>query len=155
MRYFAAIGADFLGFSPDDVNEMEIVEMIKWVSGPRLVLDLRQTSVSISEDLIAQIDGLIIQHYSPGLYQGKVIFSESEAENIDQVYHIFTDVSAAKGLYSRGQKLILDTKNISFTQFQQVQPYLEGILISGGQELKPGLKDYDRPEEILSWLESA
>lgn len=154
VRYFAAMGADYLGFSLADLRVEEVSALVNWVEGPAVLLDLREETRNIAQWL-TMAQAVLVNHYEPGKYPEKTVFSAFNPPFHPQGNYILSIHSPLKEIYAQGYHIFLDTAELTETLFQQAKPYIRGLVLSGGQEIKPGIKNYDRFEQIFSWLESS
>lgn len=152
VRYFAAMGADFLGFSLQKLPFEKIIELVNWTEGPAILWDLRPNDFIPNEQLSSMAQAVIVSKYEKEKYVNKTIFTEDYRTLYPGVNYIISVDAPIEELYNKGHHLYLDTQGVNQDSFETIRPYLRGLLISGGQEIKPGLKDYERLEEIFSWV---
>lgn len=151
VRYFAAMGADFLGFSLHKLPAEKILELINWTEGPAILWDLRPNDI-INEQLLSMAQALLVSKYDPGKYPDKTIFTDDFKTYYPGVNYIVSAHQPTEELFLQGYHLYLDIQDVNRKTFEELRPFVQGLLISGGQEIKPGLKDYERLDEIFSWV---
>lgn len=138
-RYFAARGIDYLLFDLDQVSLDKIIEINEWVEGPELLLLFSNQSLSSLDESIIKLSPLGIGAKT----------SEVEAE----ISHLSTHAIIFQWTDKQLKLDDLLFKEISFiTEIQSLKDN-EGLLISGGDEKKVGIKAYDDLDEILDALE--
>ena len=177
-RYFAAMGADYLGFCCNLETERycsptRIKEIIDWVEGPQFVLELD------GWQSIEEIDTLLDFNLGQALHFGAfatyedrfslpifkdIIFENMEQTNISNIdfpvvrseknYNSFTEseISRLKEWIS-GKKVFLDipvdAKNLE-KMIENLPIY--GLILRGGEEEKTGLKSFENLDAIFDIL---
>lgn len=174
-RYCAGMGVDFLGFpvsGPDGVTLEKFKEINGWVTGPELVIEI--DSADNAEALIDQFYANYIETDAALLsdlhnLQGKSLIVRVELSNWkttasllfpykEQIqYLLVRNVLDApmKALKEAAQNYSL---LLEFDEKAQLEDLLDlpmsGIALKGGNELKPGLKEYDQIASVLEKLEA-
>lgn len=180
-RFYAAAGADFIGFCMDETHPHfcdlpRIKEIVSWLEGPSYVLE---TYVEADEDKIdfyLQESGIRNIHVGPKVvsfskkYDDLNIFREVD---LNEWNH--TELSTAKYLVLSSQKPVADILgedidvlrrlNQSYSCFLDfdwqnsidVETVLnavtpKGLVFHGSAEEKTGLKNFDWMEEVFEML---
>jgi phosphoribosylanthranilate isomerase len=171
-RYFAAMGADYLGFVASEyVDSTVINEMIDWVEGPQFIAEL--DGLEWNEDLIELIESLKINGLSypsfwqDGFMNGKgVAFSKinvNSAINSDTDYFI---LHQDKSVHQLSKQEISELQVMCNSRLIYLDlPFeakdidsiletfkIEGLVLRGGNEVKVGLKSFDELDEIFDHL---
>ena len=176
-RYCAGMGVSMLGFTvvegqPGFIDPSAYQAIRGWVSGPTFVAevyglqhntisailenyapdflelspeDLLQLTPDISVPLIISIDTVDeVQVLMAAQWASKIAYliinplsvSEAAIENLAKAYALLLRIA------DEGKLSLLDMFDI------------KGITLTGGQEIRPGLKDYDNLELIFDQLEA-
>ncbi len=168
-RYCAGMGVDWLSFPADAVNPTTFKEITDWVTGPQFVLELKQsasldyisqykiTSLEISSDQLDLIDRLPSFEWIITLplsswsvrkndlirFKDKISLLVLELDTLDR--------QAVSDIASHFKILINQTDKYSLHGLLELP--IEGINVTGENELKPGLKDFEKLASILEELE--
>lgn len=168
-RYFAAMGADVMGFEVDEQSQMQqIEEMISWVEGPEIALE-------ILEDVWTPKVLEAIERINPGMlvlpvyWQDvdffankkvllkKIIDDDSAADNdlvriCDVPLESMNDAQLKK--LSSPEALFLDC-NWSKADLDFALKNLPtlGLVLKGGAEEAPGIKSFDELDAIFDYLD--
>ncbi len=177
-RYFAAVGADYLGFccNPDTekyCSVSKINEIRQWVEGPEFVLELDgwQAETDIHH-MISSGLGRVLHFGAFATYNenfGVPVFKDFILENIEDAdfsgvdypvlrsekrfNHISeSEISSLRNLV--GDKTIFldvpfETKDL--TRLTSVFPGF-GLILRGGEEEKTGFKSFDELDRIFEIL---
>lgn len=179
-RYFAAWGADYLGFSCNEESELyctpeKIREILDWIEGPECVLEFSgwQEKTEI-ERLIEQFECSCLHfesfaqntaRFNLPIFQD--VFCEkmdaSDIKNID-----FPVIRSEKKFMALNQDDLFNIQNIMthhqcFIDIEFQSSELEemlsilpsyGIILRGGSEEKPGFKSFEQLDEIFEILSS-
>ena len=189
-RYCAGMGVDMIGFNLDESQPgyllpPDLQDIAGWVSGVKLVGELKRTPVEQINELV-ETCGLdyvqlnkqylideIQQIKCPVIQRAHFTKDTIESELVEEM-HLYKDHVAFFLIFSEDYTIIDDT-NLRFLQdlardfkviigfgiskenvtevLEQIKP--AGIGLQGGQEIKPGLKDFDTLQEIFEVLEEA
>ena len=175
-RYFAAWGADFIGFNADNLAvdikmQATIKEMIDWIEGPNYVAEI--STLAIPEGFFDVFFNMGFQSIALGpftnidfLPTGIDIFKHIDIEQ-DQEFGKYENVIIGKselGILnsdylalledlSNYHNVFIDINKIENSIEELAQLPIEGFSISGGEEEKVGLKSYDELDEIFEFLE--
>lgn len=167
------------------VSPQEIKEMAGWIAGVKLVGEFKKTDIEQINELAdtcnldyVQLDKQYLideiqQINRPVIQRARFTKDTIESELIEEM-HLYKDHVAYFLIYSDDYQTIDDT-NTRFLQdlahefkiligfginkenviqvVQDIRP--AGIGLQGGQEIKPGLKDFDALQEIFEELEEA
>jgi phosphoribosylanthranilate isomerase len=161
-RYCAGMNVDMLGFVTVEGREnylsaVEYQDIRSWVAGPKIVA---QVYGAENKEEISKI----INEYKPDYLE----MSEHELRLIDNKLPIILRVSESSvtefpkaafvlKTYKKGMtlqdNLLIETNNLKEIVHLIESNSIKGIVLSGSQEVSPGLKDYDNLAEILESLE--
>lgn len=149
-------GVDFVGeftheHNPDILEILESYPAIKWIEYDRI--DVLQTLEGKGYALIYKMNLEEVRHIEPDvaktLSQSGIIFHVVSADDVLST----EDLRVIKKL-TESCKVILGTGiTIENVQTLVEEAGIYGISLSGGNEIKPGLKDMDLLAEILEKLE--
>ncbi len=164
-RYFAAMGVDWIGFdmglnSPLSIEH--VMAFADWVEGPEFFLDVRGKS----EDQIAEMLGnfqaaglLIDEGVSLPHYAGKVIRAQEQGVSGNSPTDIL--ICTIECWQERGQGSNLAEAEEVWVVIDNVAEHdnlkaatdmISGIVVSGGDEQKVGLKSYDDLDELIEHI---
>ncbi len=168
-RYCAGMGVDWLSFPADVVNPATFKEMTDWVAGPQFVLEVKEStsldsisqynvsSLEITSGQLDLIDRLPSFNWIITLPLSSWVVQKNElirckdkisylVLDLDiQDLHTISDIAKnIKILINQSDKYSLDSL---------LELPIEGINVTGENELKPGLKDFDKLASILEELE--
>lgn len=166
-RYFAAMGVDWIGFnlglnSPLTIEH--VMAFANWVEGPKFFLDVRgRIETEIAEMLgNFQAAGLLsdartsLQHYA-----GKTIGTLKNGDGVDSSTDtlIYTleqwQQDATPGNSIVVEEVWVEISNVE--EFENLKGSIEmisGIVVSGGDEQKVGIKSYDDLDELFEFVRS-
>jgi phosphoribosylanthranilate isomerase len=168
-RYFAAMGVDWIGFdvrldSPLSIEH--VMAFADWVEGPQFFLDVRGRS----DDQIAEILGSFL---AEGLltdkatslthYAGKIITVLEHESAGNSLTDTLTDTLIyTQEQWQEGQAdKQLDEAADVWIEIRNVTDYhilkgatnmISGIVLSGGNEEKVGVKSYDDLDELIDFI---
>lgn len=153
-RYFAARGAKWIFYSLKDINEIPKIKAIQeWIDGPNMGVSIFQESNPEQIDLILKElkpAGIISSGdiYEVGT-KNFVLTSNPAQMNKDATIAVITEnlkiITPESYLY---KKHWTDQEIQSINQLK-----LKGIIISGSEEDKTGLKNYDLQDKLLDEIE--
>jgi phosphoribosylanthranilate isomerase len=170
-RYCAGMGVDWLGFPIDVVSPATFKEITDWVTGPEFVLELSETTpigsfgqypvttLQISSgrldmiDLLPSVKWMVKLSLSDwGTQKSKLLRFK---EKINQLVLDLDskDFQVLKDIASNFRILVNQHDTLSLADLLTLP--VEGINLSGENELKPGLKDFEKLASILEELEIA
>lgn len=168
-RYCAGMGVDWLSFPADVVNPVTFKEITNWVSGPQFVLEVTETTLvgSITEYAVdtleiasTQLD--LINHFSTMEWMIRLPLSSwGEQKNkllpyADKINYLVLeldnqDLQIIADITAHFKVLINSTDTLELDRLLTLP--ISGINVAGENELKPGLKDFERLSSILEELE--
>lgn len=170
-RYCAGMGVDWLGFPADVVNPVTFKEITDWVTGPDYVLELSETTeidsirdypvsiVEISLNQLHLIDQVPVVKWMVRLslsewntiknelltYRDKIIYLILDSDG--------NDLNILSGIAPQFNLLLNQSDANSISNLLTLP--IHGLNIVGEDELKPGLKDFEKLSSILEELEVA
>jgi phosphoribosylanthranilate isomerase len=178
-RYFAAMGADYLGFCCNPGTERfcaptKIKEIISWVEGPQFVMEFDGWQ---SEDEIRQLlslDKVQAVHFGAfATYKvdfGVPVFKDFILENLNEEdfndvdfpvirsekqFHQMTEEEIAMLRHYLSIKMThidIDLTKEDLQMMLETLPYF-GIILRGGDEEKTGVKSFEELDELFEILE--
>lgn len=173
-RYCAGMEVDQLGFVIEEgeesyVSSEDFKEIADWLSGVEFVGEVNTAQSDLSA-IIAnyKLDAIQIRHeeqieaaFTTGL---KVVFHADNQEKAEQILNAYpkvdyilldTDTAIDASICSQPQKVVItsgfDANNVK-SQFESSD--LKGIAMKGGDEIRPGYKDFDELGDILEALDT-
>lgn len=168
-RYCAGMGVDWLSFPANAVDPTKFKEITDWVTGPHFILEvndatsrdiIRQYPVTRLEtgaeqmNLVDQLPGMewFIRIPSSDWYTKKnelIKWKDKISYLVVELDH--HDSQALTDMASHFKLLVHLHGNQSLNDLLSLP--VEGINITGEDELKPGLKDFERLAGVLEELE--
>lgn len=166
-RYFAAMGADFLGFTihpdhPQFVSPPQLKEIMDWVEGPETVLEIPD----VIDDLwLSNYRNLLEDYYleSPisNFYPDFHVLSSLDMNIADKecfiIYQSATPWKAQQDIISYlcskyKDRIFLDVpfEVKELESLLSLNPY--GMILRGGEEEKTGYKSYNDLDEVFEFL---
>lgn len=165
-RYCAGMNVDMLGFVTVESKKnylpvKEYQDIRGWLSGPKIVAEVYGLQSKQEVDSI-------IENYKPDYLELTLAELHLVDDRLPLIVRVPEGLSIpANQSLSAIAYVIRETENvlnplenilIETTDLQRVQHLIEnnsirGIVLSGSQEVSPGLKDYDHLAEILESLE--
>ncbi len=168
-RYCAGMGVDWLGFPLHTVNPVTFKEITDWVAGPEFVLEISETAsidsigqypvttLEISSDQLK-----MIEEWPSMQWMIRISISEWDKKKsellkfTDKISYLVIDLDrydeqAISDIASCFRILIKQSDSYSLEDLLSLP--IEGINVEGENELKPGLKDYEKLSTILEELE--
>lgn len=178
-RYFAARGAEWLFFDPSSISIPEIQAIRGWVEGPRAGLYLPLGSMSMDEDILAQIqpDGLMLGHFAdrknlinsmpffkewrpergddPGiLVEWMAAWPEAEAQLIRLEEWSTEEIMALLASVPEDLQLVISTTPEAFQQGVDMVSHAAGICLIAPPEEEVGLVSFETIDEAIDALEA-
>jgi len=168
-RYCAGMGVDWLGFPADEVNPATFKEITDWVTGPAFVLELSETTSidSIGDYTVAMLEisssqlNLIDQLPATKWFVRLSLSDWRQQKNDllkfkDEIFCLVVepdlkDMQLLSDIASNFRILINQTDALTLVKLLALP--VEGINVAGENELKPGLKDFEKLASILEELE--
>jgi hypothetical protein len=147
-RYFAAMNVDLIGFEISSENKKEIKEIIDWIEGPQVVLQiddadfLEEATIDVPAHFIYLSEE---EEWLPGkLYGG-------------EKYPAFLSIADAEML--EGMRLSSETQNyfdvdkIDQNLIEKLEAIDAGLMLMTGSEDIPGIKSFDELDHIFEMIE--
>lgn len=168
-RYCAGMGVDWLSFPADAVNPTTFKEITDWVTGPQFVLEAKEStsldyisqynisSLEISSDQLDLIDRLpsfewiITLPLSCWSVQKNDLIKSKDKISLLVLKLDTQDLQAVSDIAMHFKILINQSDKYSMDCLLALP--IEGINVTGENELKPGLKDFEKLASILEELE--
>jgi len=168
-RYCAGMNVDMLGFVTVETQEnylpaREYQDIRGWVSGPKVVAEVY--GIRNKEQLDKIINDYKPDYLEMGEYELSLIDSKlpiilrvptslsvglpSSVAFIIKTYQEGMDLGDVTHLH---ENVLLETNDLKRVLHLLETNTIKGIVLSGSQEVSPGLKDYDHLAEILESLE--
>lgn len=168
-RYCAGMGVEWLSFPADVVNPVTFKEITDWVAGPHFVLEVTGAT---TEDAIGQypVTSLEIRNnqlqlmdhfpFMEWFVRFPVSAWPTQKNNLlkrrDKISYLVLeidhqDISVVKEIASYF-KILIHQSDVHTVDALLALP-IAGINVIGEDELKPGLKDFDKLAAILEELE--
>ncbi len=173
-RYCAGMGVHWLGFSNEDIEKIytseELKGMIDWVEGVEKVLEIRNFDTSIP-GFFDDFDAILLTKSSQIQSSEKVVFLEIQMNDLQKMgssfqirendYLVITgdnelSHSEKETLFDWNDRFkVILGKGIQRSHLNWIVEELKpaGIMLRGGNEIRPGLKDFDDLADILEYLE--
>lgn len=151
-RYCASMGVDTIAFSltgDHAISKEEILAMSQWVSGVNIGIELDSSDEEVNQ-FIAENNFQVIISDDPEVlknYSNKItILKTSEPIKSNFSYHYST--------LSDLPNLIVDAPEINELDKCISQQNVAGLVLKGGEEIRPGYKTFDELADTLEALES-
>jgi len=168
-RYCAGMGVDWLGFPADAVNAVTFKEITDWVTGPAFVLELSERTsidsigdyqVSMLEIIPGQLN--LIDQFPSAKWIVRLSLSDWEDQKNkllmvkDKIWYLVVEADELNlqeltDMASNFRILLNQTDKINLSNLLALP--IMGINVKGENELKPGLKDFEKLASILEELE--
>jgi phosphoribosylanthranilate isomerase len=165
-RYCAGMNVDMLGFVTVETQEnylpaKEYQDIRGWLSGPKIVAEVY--GLQSKEQL-----NNIIEDYKPDyleLSSAELPFTDNRLplllrvstgvslSSLEADAPIAFIITTAEGLPTTAENILVEAPDLKSVQHLIDNNSIKGIVLSGSQEVSPGLKDYDHLAEILESLE--
>ena len=137
-RYFSAMQVDAVIFKCSENPHIEEVlalkELIDWIEGPEIIIPIWAQELAKQVFTTQKVHG----YYEPT--QDKITLNEDSFQIIDNLKS------------PNAQSVLRLNQESSFPAIENIQN-ISGIVISGGEEEKTGLKAYDWYDEFFDWYE--
>lgn len=178
-RYCAGMGVKWLGFSTQDlgtsISENDLKGILQWVEGIETILEIRTHKIDIDilkldfNAYLSEQEDLIPQDGKTRILEIDIKNSESldqlvnKQEDIDfillkssiEIKNIGESLKNSLKILAEKTNLILglgiNQQNLEWIE-KELKP--SGIMLKGGNEIRPGFKDFDGLAEILEYLET-
>ncbi len=146
-RYIAARDVVFAGFSVNASNLKSIKEIIDWIEGPYIVLEIADPAI-LEEAAVS-----IKSHYVHDLSNDEWIEGNTPCEiappsilSINERSELFSMRIAGENLYVQGPSIDADF-------IDQLSAIACGLVVNCGTEEAVGIKSFDEMDEIFDALE--
>lgn len=146
-RYFAAMNVDLMGFDISPENKNEIKEIIDWIEGPKIVLQIEDTDF-LDEAVIDVPAHFIYLSEEEEWHQGKLY--------TDEKFPSF--LSIPDGDMLDGLRLSTDTENyfdvdqVDAAVIEKLKAMDAGLMLTAGDEDLPGIKSFDEMDAIFELI---
>jgi hypothetical protein len=146
-RYFAAMNVDLLGFNISKENKKEIKEIIDWVEGPKVVLEvedadfLDEATIDVNAHFIYLVEE---EEWHPGkLYNGEKYpsFMQIEDGSVLDRLRLSNETDNYFSVDVVDRNLLDKLKAIDC-----------GLMLISGNEEIPGIKSFDEMDEIFDLI---
>jgi phosphoribosylanthranilate isomerase len=173
-RYCAGMGVDWLSFPAEKVNPVKFKEITDWVTGPQFVLeadsldnsapvsDYSVSTLQISYSQLSWINEIPGKEWMVTIRLSDWIKSESELlaqkKKIIQLIVTLDDTPNQQALLASMRthfQVLIEFNSAEQSLNEMLSLPADGINITGSNELKPGLKDFDALSSVLEELEIA
>lgn len=164
-RYCAGMGVDMLGFDvipgrPNYISPHVFQQIRGWVTGPLIVAEI--VGLADPTDL-----SHILENYRPDMLQMELselakipspplpyILSIGKEDSISHLSVQPEYILGQRGIAAPSHvPVLISVSSVEEAKAALSDESIRGISLSGGPELKPGLKDYSVLAEILELLE--
>lgn len=151
-RYCAGMMVDYLGFNIDKIGIEEFREITQWVEGT-VVAEFTTIDVSHINQIVNEFKLEFVCLNSDNIPNGvecKVILISDQPNN--ECEFQITDRNKFRSTFSSPTLISGDFKPNDMESIL-AQPNVIGICLKGGDEIRPGQKDFDELADILESLE--
>ncbi len=135
-RYFAAQGVDYLLFDSALISLSGMMEIKEWIEGPAILLRIADENSSVIDEFVLKI----------------------EAYAYDLASHRAEEVSHLEGFIKFFESIpggiVLDGLHYRYYDQNLDLDLVEGLIISGEEELEVGVKSYDSLDDFFDLLDS-
>ncbi len=166
-RYCAGMGVQLLAFPAQSIDPKMYQDITGWVQGPEMVLDVSACIeipsnlndygcdyILINKDQLQSISSetppLIVKLNSGGRELSLLIETQVRISFVIAEGLAMTEI---KDLITHRFTILASLDRNENTNFDELLQWAEGIVLSGSNEAKPGLKDYDHLALVLEKLE--
>ena len=166
-RYFAAVGASWMGFDltpGSKVSLQEVMAIAEWVEGPRIFVDVRGLDENQITRIVVELEphGLLHSGATNSIanFEGEQISFKSDLNNIKEEEEgiIAFDVSNDEldtliGMTPEASEIWIatDLGSVDTAKLKKL-PDKYALILSGGDELAIGVKDFDDLDRIIEEL---
>jgi phosphoribosylanthranilate isomerase len=166
-RYCAGMGVHLLAFPAQSVDPKLYQDITSWVNGPEMVLDI-SSATEIPDNLNEyKCDHILIRPNQlksvPVETLSLIVKLQSDTQELSSLLEAQARISyvIAEGLGIDEIKILIAHRftilasldGYGTTDFDELLQWAEGIVLSGRNEAKPGLQDYDHLSLVLEQLE--
>jgi hypothetical protein len=149
-RYVAAMNVDLVGFDTNVANKSSIIEMINWIEGPQIIVEVEDHDF-IDEAVVSVPCHFVYDKVNEIFFHGSLVDDTSSLpvvirlENAQQLDVLRLDME--ENIYFSLDKLTDDF-------LIKVDGLNSGIVLYTGSEESIGIKSFDDLEEIFEKIES-
>src|SRR5690606_36114708 len=170
-RYCAGMGVDFLGFrviadQPDAIPVKTFQEIRGWISGPQIVAEIY--GIRSTSELAEVVENFRPDYLELSLNEWKAIgngitlpfiLTLSPAETLPEMmskpaYILTSPADESLSRFIPEHDILVAVSSPAELNAALGLTGVSGISLTGGQEIRPGLRQYDDLAEILEALES-
>ena len=171
-RYCAGMGVDWLGFPAKEVTPVIFKEITDWVTGPQFVLevDSLEIMVEVSTYATSTIQISILQLSWINSIPGKdwIVtlrlsdwnkFKDELIAYKEKIAHLIVSLDDPQNLQTLLSsihlhfQILVEFNGTEYSLHEILALPIDGINISGSNEMKPGLKDFEALSSVLEELE--
>lgn len=167
-RYCAGMGVDWLGFNVVEGHERYISpkqfqDIRGWISGPKIVAQiygipsaaaLAEVMEAYRPDLLELGMAELAKFPTPQIPFILSVTSPDALKDLKGVTPEYIQVDTLGEDYHGDASLIVSVHSVEDASKMIERPDVKGISLHGGQEIRPGLKEYDELADILEMLET-
>ncbi|QNL21069.1 hypothetical protein HZR84_03650 [Hyphobacterium sp. CCMP332] len=177
-RYCAGMGVKWLGFSSQDLgsilSENDLKGILQWVEGIETVLEIRNYNLNADllkmdfDSYLSKEAGLFPQDEKSKIFEFNIESSKSLKSSVEHLDHydylLLKSSEDTENIDEAQKKLLLSLAGkfqlilgfgITMKNLKWIEKELKpaGIMLKGGNEIRPGFKDFDELADILEYLE--
>ena len=169
-RYCAGMGVQFLAYPAHLVNPKMYQDITSWLQGPEMVLDVsniaevstllneyRSGYILLSADQFQRISDTLEVPAMVKIDSGSIRLANELSKQTRLIRYIVTEglsEEETKYLKSIGFSLLHTITDNNGQSIEELLKWpIDGIVLIGNPELKPGLMDYSHLSEMLENLE--
>jgi hypothetical protein len=149
-RYVAAMNVDLVGFSTNAANKSSIIEMINWIEGPQIIVEVEDTEF-IEEAVVSVPCHFVYDKVNENFLQGSLNNENNrfpviiKLENPQQLDVLRLNIE---------EEIYFSLDEVSDDFLMKVDGLNSGIVLFTGSEESIGIKSFDDLEEIFEKLET-
>jgi phosphoribosylanthranilate isomerase len=165
-RYAAAMEVAYLGFPILDsafaIDETTLTAILAWISGPQIVLEVNKWEDTVTAEWLKRLNAAAVY-----IHEGP--FPNALPEGVELIVPLSLAENLSEDLKKHTIGLVVENGNPSITlatfdlpiwvvpepnfSLSETLNSAQGIVLKGGQEERPGWKDFDEISTILEALE--
>jgi phosphoribosylanthranilate isomerase len=167
-RYCAGMGVHFLAFPAQQVTPKLYQDIIGWIQGPEMIVDIsscKEVPTNLNEygchHISIRMDqiNLITQYPS---FSFLVVLNSLLPHDVDelkaqQITYVTTNgltLREIELIYNKGIDVIAELEDGNIEHLDDLLRHpIAGVMLTGDNEVQPGLKEYDHLSDILEKLE--
>lgn len=167
-RYCSGMGVQFLAFPIDVVDPQLFKDITGWVKGPKMILDVSSSSqipfsneyeadyILVNEDQFNSLPPdwatLTIVKYNSRTNQKETFLNRK-----NEIAYLLAESGSKEELQvlaSEGFQVMMTLTDDTMHYLNELEAWpVQGVVLSGRQETKPGLTNYDHLSSVLEKLE--